>query len=214
MQKRLLALCGIVILVGSGALLAGPTRTLNSNHTLDSGDELLIDVSVGAVTIESVGSNQVEVEVVAECRRGRDCEALLEAVKIVSRESNGRLRLKVERPDQRGKDQLDLGVFVRVPRGAPVELDLGVGKAEIYGIEEDLKVEVGVGDVELELSERQVSDIKLDVGVGSARLWGGSRGEERRKKGFLGSTVRWGNGPGRADVNAHVGVGEISMRLN
>ena len=145
---------------------------------------------------------------------GRDCEALLEAVKIVSRESNGRLRLKVERPDQRGKDQLDLDVFVRVPQGAPVELDLGVGKAEIYGIDQDLKVEVGVGDVELELSERQVSDIKLDVGVGSARLWGGSRGEERRKKGFLGSTVRWGNGPGRADVNVHVGVGEISMRLN
>ena len=196
-QKRILALCGIVILVSFGAALGGPTRTLNSSHTLASGEDLSVDVSVGSVTIEAVDSSQVEVEVRAECKRGRNCESLLADVEIVPRQSSGQLRVKVERPNQRGNDDLDLEVFVRVPRGTPVELDLGVGSVEIYGIEEDLRVEVGVGEVDLELDERQMSDIKLDVGVGSARLLGGSSGRERTKKGFLGSTVRWGNGPDR-----------------
>lgn len=214
MKVRILALSGLLPMLVAAFALGGPTRVLNSNHPLSAGDELAIDLTVGSVIVEASGEDQVRMEVRAECKRGRHCESLLEDVRIVPSQRRGRLKLKVERPGSKDDDELDIKVQVRVPRGIPVELDVGVGKAKIYDLEDDLKVDVGVGNVEVELPEREIADVKLDVGVGSAHLKGGNSGEHERERGFLGSTVRWRRGPGQAAVDVHVGVGEISMRLS
>jgi hypothetical protein len=75
-----------------------------------------------------------------------------------------------------------------------------------------VRVELGVGDVNVLMRESDVNSVHLTVGVGDATLR--HPGHAQAVSGLLGRKVRWSDGTGPAHVNVDLGVGDIDVRLD
>lgn len=117
---------------------------------------------------------------------------------------NGRLTLRFE-PSGAKADWV-----VELPDLPDVQIRLGVGeiRGELPG--SDSKVQVGVGNVELDVPKDAVRNAHATSGVGSAEIIGGDTTEASRN---LVTESSRSEGPGEHDVRVEVGVGEIVLRL-
>ncbi len=59
------------------------------------------------------------------------------------------------------KDQLSVEATLTIPRTAPLSVNMEAGEVEIRGLEDDLDVELGIGDIDIELPQSVVSWVKL-----------------------------------------------------
>lgn len=166
----------------------------------------------GDVRIEASADGRLRVELGVYCSfDNTGCEERAERLTLETKIDGNTLRLRVE-----GMPTIDArGVNVRgrilVPRATALDVELPVGELKIRGIEGDLDVEVGVGEVEIGLRERDVRSVRLGVGIGEASLSVAGRSIEG--SGWLGHRVRWGDGPGPSRVSVNLGVGEVDVRL-
>jgi hypothetical protein len=77
---------------------------------------------------------------------------------------------------------------------------------------DDLDVELGVGQVHVAMRQKDVRSVRLSSGVGDASLDVGAR--HMRSSGLIGHRLHWSEGPGHAEVEVEVGVGESSVELD
>ena len=212
-MKRFLS---FALLLFASALVAhaAERRILSREVQVGRDQTVRIEIPVGETRVESVEGSTLTAELTLECRWAqRDCERVLDEVKLEVRSTKRRLRLELEGLPRWHKSKLEIEGRITVPRSAPLEIDFGVGELEISGHQGDLWVDMGVGEVEASLPRQAVGLVSLDVGVGEAELFGaGSRVEGRRSM-LVGSEVYWDEGPGRSRIHIDLGVGKITLRL-
>ena len=90
---------------------------------------------------------------------------------------------------------------------------MGVADLEIRGVERDLRVDLGVGKVDLRVPGAKVGEAFVDVGIGKVRFDGGEKPEDDRRTFLIGNEVHWTDGGGEAEIEIEVGVGEVRVRL-
>ena len=114
------------------------------------------------------------------------------------------------------KDQLSVEATLTIPRTAPLSVNMEAGDVEIRGLEDDLEVELGIGEVDIELPQSAVSRIDLKSDLGRPRLRGHGIEDQIRHRdlGEFGHEVKWDGGFGSAEVVVKIGTGSISVRLN
>ena len=213
MKRYQLPVAAVAIALLSVVPAVAQDRTISDEFSLGSGEQLAVDVKVGAVHIEAVDTGSVGAVVELECKRARRCAEIIDQVELVSSNTSRGLELRLDVPKTRRGDNLEVRVELTVPRDAALDIDVGVGQIEIAGSEESIAIDLGVGEVELELPETAVASVELDAGVGDAKLAAGGSSDHGRR-GLVGKEVSWREGRGHAAVNVDVGVGDIRVRLN
>ena len=126
-------------------------------------------------------------------------------VELESRVRNDRLVLEMEEEDTNTEWTIEMPVV------AITSIHMGVGEIEgVFGATE-LSVELGVGEVDVELPAASAGNIEVSVGVGDASLRGAT--EEEHDSKFISQDIR-GKGEGDKEINVEIGVGDASVTLN
>jgi hypothetical protein len=167
----------------------------------------------GEIRLEASPDGRLRVELGVFCAldHGR-CEERAERLALETEVEGNTLTLRVEGMPTLNTRGLNLRGRILVPRGVALGVDLPAGELKIRGVDGDLDVDIGAGEVEIGLRERDVRSVRLGVGIGDASLSVGGRSIEG--SGWLGHRVRWGEGPGPSRVSVNLGVGEVEVRLD
>lgn len=211
----LLALAVALLLGASRADAAVVVRTIDETVAVDGQRVLTIDISVGSVTVEAGAGDRVTVEAELQCSRlNRRCRTQAENLGLRVDQRTAAIAVDLRgypRKSLGGLPQVDLRILA--PPGIAVEVSMGVGEVAISGIEANVAIDLGVGDVRVRLDREVASRVMLDVGVGLAAIE--PSGDVSRRSGFLlfGNEVRWRNGSGDAEVQVDLGVGQVHVSL-
>jgi hypothetical protein len=123
-------------------------------------DELRLDNGVGRVEITGWDQPKVELLAVKKAKRASD----LQLVKIAIEKEGTGLRIRTEHSHK----CIIVDYKLKVPPGARLNIDNGVGEIEITEYNGSLEADLGVGD--LNVRGGQWEKIGIDVGVGEVRL--------------------------------------------
>lgn len=211
---KTLFLSALAVLALAAPSTAGDGRIRDLTGSYPAAGVRRIDLKLppGEIRIEPSPDGRLRVELGVYCALDNTvCEERAERLALETDIEGNTLRLRVEGMPTVNARGLNLRGRILVPRATALDVDLPVGELKIRGIEGDLEVDVGVGEVEIGLRERDVRSVRLGVGIGEASLSVAGRSIEG--SGWLGHRVRWGEGPGPSRVSVNLGVGEVEVRL-
>jgi hypothetical protein len=192
------------------AALAGASRGIATKSIpIQGAERVVIDFSVGELEIVAIDGQQIHLSIEARCKKDRDCDELSEAVRVITQTRDDEVEIEVD--DHNWHKDYHLRGRIEVPRSLAVEVRMKVGELDIEGIEKDLDVDLGVGEVDIELPEAAVRSVDLRVSIGEASLRPRSNGSSVR--GWLGKQVEWQDGKGRSRVDIDLSVGDARVRL-
>ena len=202
------------------ALLATPVRADDylqaepKTFDLEGARRIKVEYPVGKFTLEGDDGQTIRVQVRVECK-GNDfegCKTSARRIRIDHTVSGNLFKLEFSglRKELSGKN-ITVEAHVLVPRTLAAELNMGVGKAEVSGLEGDLSLELGVGELSARGLQARYRDVEAEAGVGDA--WIETREGRVRDRGFIGHSVRWNGGKGASFIRAHVGVGQATVDL-
>jgi len=212
---RRLALAVALAASFAATIAAGETlKTLNMSRPAEGLASLTIKAGVGDVQIEGDATGEVVVQVEVKSKGGfffsdRESRREAEALQIETRTSGDELSLSLG-PEHHGDTRWAERWTVRVPAAFAASVKLGVGEITVLDLDGNVKVEIGVGDVRIEGTYQSFGDVHATCGVGDVSLRtpsGRDQGE-----GFIAHTLS-ANGPGKATIRAHAGVGDVKIRL-
>jgi len=209
-------------------------RELTAEVSADGIDEILLNGHDGKATIEVGTSDQIRIRVRIKAKRkglvykssaGR---AYVEDARLETDTRGG--TLKVTLSDGRGHKDTEEAWTIIVPRRLAVvvemsaasiditdvtggvEVNLGVGKANVDVPRGNIEVRVSVGNATVETQTDSYGDVDLRAQVGKTRLWiGGHRIKYSNPPG-PGSKVSM-EGEGRDQIKVFVQVGDASLRV-
>ena len=209
MRHTLLILA--VMMVLPAAVFGGEVREIERSFAVEEQTTIRIDIPVAEVQIVGSSSDSVEAEFTATCHRDHDCKEILAELDLESHGSRNTLRIDLVGYPKWGKGRVELEGVIRVPKNMEIEVEVGVGELEIKGLAGDLRVELGVGEINAWLDKTLTRSVTLDAGVGEVELYGAGTRLEGRRSMLVGSEVHWDEGPGDLRAFLEVGVGEISV---
>lgn len=168
--------------------------------------ELEIHASVGSIDI--IPGSGTELKLVLEIegdqhgwfKRDKD----VSEVELSSRMRGDRLIL-----DQ-SENNTNTQWTIELPAIARTDIHMGVGSIKAGFAATQLQIELGVGEIDIDYPKAAAGYIELSVGVGEATL----RGTEdvTTTKAFVSHAVN-GYGDGAQDIDIHLGVGDVDVRL-
>ncbi|MGD1146731.1 MAG: hypothetical protein ABR961_02125 [Thermoanaerobaculaceae bacterium] len=194
---------------------AGETlKTLTLTRPAEGLTEVTIKAGVGDIQIQGDSGDAITVRVEIRSKDGfffsdRQAKREAESTDLQARVSGSELTLSLT-PDQRDGAHWIEDWTVRVPAASAASVKLGVGDTTVLDLTGDVKVEVGVGDVRVEGQYQSFGDVHTACGVGDISLRTPSGRDEG--SGFIGHTLT-AHGPGKSTIRAHVGVGDVKLRL-
>ncbi len=211
-MRRLLL---IAALLACGVAPAGADNlgTLEGKWPVGNTEEIRVQFPIGELVLESTDEPEIRALLGVRCRHGRpSCIERSKRLRLVTQLAGRTRQIRLEGMPKFGSHGLEVSLHIAVPKVLAVDAEMGVGSCRAEGILRDLHVELGVGDVNVLMSERDVRSVQLTVGVGDATLHHGSRAQA--VSGFLGRKVRWNQGAGEARVSVELGVGDVDVRLD
>lgn len=213
---RLERLCAVVV---AGVVLCTPAladaeRELEQVFRLEPQETVAVSLRSGALQIEAgeVG-HEVRARVTARCRRpSARCERRLARLRLAGHHGPDGLAVSLQGGSKWRTRGIDLRATLRVPASHPLAVEMDVGDLDVRGVERDLEVRVGIGDVRLHVPRAAVHRVALASGIGSAELYAPDALAYDRLAGAR-DRVWWEQGPGEADVLVDLAIGDISVRL-
>jgi len=188
-------------------------RDLTADLATSGIDRVEVRLPIASVRIEASADDRVHVDLEVRC--SDDSERCRErAAKLVlepSREGTT-LRVRVEGMEGLFGLSLKLRGTIQVPNGKAIDVNLPVGELQIRDVTGDLDIDMGCGEVGIQLREHDVQSVRMGVGVGEATF--SVAGRHIEGEGWLGQKVRWSKGPGVSRVAVSLGVGELGVKLN
>lgn len=98
-----------------------------------------------------------------------------------------------------------IDVDLEIPQNTNVDVHDKVGDVSVKDIEGDKELELGVGDIRVEMERSAYHLVRASTGIGDVN--GKGYGES---SGWLGKTLRY-SGDGKYELRAHVSVGDITL---
>lgn len=201
------------LLAGVGPARAADLGTVEGRWPVRDLEEVRVEFPVGELIVEATDEAELRAQLGVECRRGRQsCIERSRRLKLVTHVAGRTRHLRLEGMPKFGSHGLEVTLYIAVPRSLATEIEMGVGSLRVEGMTRDVRVELGVGDVNVLMRESDVSSVSLTVGVGDATLR--HPGHAQAVSGLLGRKVRWSEGAGPARVSVDLGVGDIDVRLD
>ncbi|HEV7509027.1 MAG TPA: hypothetical protein VGS07_29395 [Thermoanaerobaculia bacterium] len=188
-------------------------RSFRQQIPIANAHQIHLDFPVAELNVDSAPGDQVGLDVKVKCREktGR-CADRAHELKLVYDNSGEVFKIEMKKfPKWHGSGKLHIVARITVPRDLALRAELGVGEMNIHGIAGDLTVNLGVGQVNIDLPKEAVGSVHLDTGIGEASLVASGRHYE--SAGLMTKELSWNQGIGRSKVNVDCGVGEIDVVL-
>jgi hypothetical protein len=205
----------LLILLATGWGKAGRTmRTFSGQAPNTTAAPVDVTVPVGDLVVEAWDQSRVEVAARLDCSLlwGAACRQAADALSLrVAANDSGVVIVHFDGWPQSSNRGMRLRVTVHMPRAAAVATSTGVGQATISGLEGNVKADVGVGRVHVDMPERAAAKVDLTAGVGMASLTTASG--HRQNRAPLGAQLAWSQGKGKSTVRVSCGVGRVRVRL-
>jgi len=204
----------LVAVLTAGGVQAATVRTLEEKLALAPGDVLELDLPVGELRVEGTATEGGNLRVEIECSKWRRrCQSAAEGIEIDVHRRGGRVRVELDGWPRWGTGGLSVSVFVEVPHSSALNVDMGVGQVTIAGLHSNLSIDLGIGDVEVEMAAEFVHSVNLESGIGESTM--ALDGESvSNKRSFLGDELRWSEGSGEARIDIDLGIGAIDVDLD
>jgi len=176
---------------------------------------LRLVLAVGEIEVRGDGGTELRAELSVRCRRASSCADKIEDVHLDSTRQGDRLIFTVRGyPTFLNSDNMQVDGVVHVPAGLPLDIDMKVGKLGVNAMGSDVRVDMGVGEVKVNVAADGIGRVHLDSGVGDATLHSPSGRFEARRSMLIGSKLDWREGRGAALVDVDLGVGEVTVDLD
>ena len=210
MLKRL----ALIALTLSFVLAADAKTWRTERYEFDSSSirTLEIEHAVGELEITAGRGEHIEIHMRIECSSWRDkCGSRAENIELEAHESGSTLRIRID-GFPKTADSLSVDLEIRMPARLSLDVDRGVGETTIRGIDGDISVEAGVGEVSITGSVDAFGEVEVECGVGEADLDVPEGRVEQEGFLFLGNELKW-KGPGQSVIEVEVGVGSVEIEL-
>jgi prolyl-tRNA editing enzyme YbaK/EbsC (Cys-tRNA(Pro) deacylase) len=203
----------LVVALASPAFADRTVRTLDDVQPAAGVDKVHLEFSVGQLTIEPSTDRNIHFTVKVRCKdNSRRCEERAEELEIEARRIGSTLKIEIPKTSGWDSNRATFRAVLLMPADLALRLEMGVGELTISGLAHDVDVNLGVGEARLRLDENHVREVTVSSGVGDASLRVGKR--NLQGSGWLGHSVRWDDGPGRARIEVDLGVGETEVVLD
>ncbi|MFY9820030.1 MAG: hypothetical protein WAM82_01530 [Thermoanaerobaculia bacterium] len=212
MKKTALILAAALLWV----LPAGASEVIRSFRQqipIANAHKILLDFPVAELNVDSAPGNQVGLDVKVKCheKTGR-CADRAHELKLVYDNTGEVFKIEMKRfPKWRGSSNLQIVARITVPRDLDLRAELGVGEMNVHGIAGDVTLNLGVGQVNVDLPKEAIASVNLDTGIGEASLV--AAGRHYSSSGLIAKELSWTRGTGRSKVKVDCGVGEIDVVL-
>jgi hypothetical protein len=213
-MKKLALLLGAALLGSLPAAADEVVRTIDHQFSAADIAGIHLDFPVGEMQVDAGAGREVRIQLKLECdsQRQTRCVEAAKGVEVVAGRSGDRMHVQLKGWPKGGTRGLEAHFVVVVPRDLPLKAELGVGEMRISGVESDLNVDLGVGEVNVKMPESAVASVSVDTGVGEAGLF--AQGHRWESGGLVSRELHWNEGRGKAAVNVDCGVGEAQVRLD
>lgn len=194
-------------LLFSGSLSADSYKKIL--HTIDAAllESVEIEASAAEMEVEFYAGDEIELEIELEAdgnwfgRRRGD----VDRVELAVRTSETSVYLGISDQDVEQHWRL------KIPAKLAVAFEVGVGEIELEGLSNNLKMEVGVGSIRVDIADTDYARIHLSVGVGETAIKGFSNQQVDNERSFMSSDTYY-HGDGELEIDIEVGVGEVEVR--
>lgn len=191
---------------------AGPDRIIE--HELTGVRDVVLEFPVGEVEISPAPSDLLHVEMEISCDLSKkSCLKLANKVVLEAKHSGDRLTVGPNTRSRFAYRKVHVNYLVRIPDGVALELALGFGSAKVRNLQNDLRIAMSAGEIDVEAPEHATRNVWLDANIGEATLLVAEGKKDSRSRLVVGEEVDWREGAGRHDINVDVGAGEITVRL-
>ena len=207
-MRQLTLISALVMTLSATSALASDIKVLEKTIDAKSFNKLVLDVPVGEIQVKVAKGTDISLVVELEPDEdwlGRSSD--LSDAQISIRDNGSTLKLKVDLEDD---DDVEQNWTVTLPAEMAVALNLGVGSVEIDDLVSDINVDLGVGEIDIDVDTSLFDSIKLDAGVGDTSIKGG-KGRYERDQVLVTSSSQL-HGEGKKELEANVGVGDIEVR--
>ncbi|GAA0662127.1 hypothetical protein [Rheinheimera tangshanensis] len=209
-MRQLSLVSALVMALSATTVMAEDVKVLEKVIDAKSFTKLVLEVPVGEINIKAAKGSEISLVVELDPDEdwlGRSSD--LSDAQISRGDDGSTLKLKVDLEDD---DDVEQSWTVMMPADMAISLNLGVGSVEIDDLTSDIKVYVGVGEVDVAVNTSLYDSIKLDAGVGDTSIKGG-KGRYERDQVLVTSSSQL-HGEGKKELEANVGVGDIEVRDN
>jgi len=209
-MRQLSLISALVMALSATTVMAEDVKVLEKVIDAKSFTKLVLDVPVGEINVKASKGSDISLVIELEPDEdwlGRSSD--LSDAQISISDDGSTLKLKVDLEDD---DDVEQSWTVMMPADMAISLNLGVGSVEIDDLTSDIKVDVGVGEVDVAVNTSLYDSIKLDAGVGDTSIKGG-KGRYERDQVLVTSSSQL-HGEGKKELEANVGVGDIEVRDN
>ncbi len=209
-MRQLTLISALIMTLSATSAMANDVKVLEKTMDAKSFTRLVLDVPVGEINVKVAKGSDISLVVELEPDEdwlGRSSD--LSDAEISIRDDGSTLKLKVDLEDD---DDVEQNWTVTMPAEMAVALNLGVGAVEIDDLKSDIKVDLGVGEIDMAVDTSLFDSIKLDAGVGDTSIKGG-KGRYERDQVLVTSSSQL-HGEGKNELEANVGVGDIEVRDN
>jgi hypothetical protein len=207
-----LPLCLVLALALVAPARAADVRDIRQVYSLTHARSVRIELPAGDLRVETIPEHKLRLDLTLKCRGwSADCGNRTRNVEIVGGYEGDVFVLKLANTPKTNFSGLSLHGTLQVPRDLALDFSLGAGDLDLWGLGADTDVSLGAGDLTVHLREGDTRSVDMQVGLGDATLH--RNGQRIEGHGFLSKSLSW-SGSGRAVVNLHLGVGDVSARLD
>jgi hypothetical protein len=173
-------------------------ETHNEARDFVAGGMVHVRLSVGDVHILRGDSNQIRLHYTVKSRRESHVKDAHVDIEVHGNDA----RIEFHAPSG-GNTQFD--VELEVPQNTNLDVHAKVGDLTVENIDGDKDLELGVGDIRVALGRSAYHLVRASTSIGDVN--GDGYGET---SGWLGKTLKY-HGDGKYELQAHVGVGDITL---
>src|SRR5262245_54842469 len=144
-------------------------RELTADLATTGIDRVEVRLPIASVRIEPSPDDRVHVDIEVRCSNDSEhCRERADRLTLESNRNAATLRVRVEGMEGLFGLSLKLRGRVQVPNGKAIDVNLPVGELQIHNVTGDLDIDVGCGEVGIQLREHDVQSVRMGVGVGEA----------------------------------------------
>jgi hypothetical protein len=194
----------MLLILALAALTTDASERIEKTLPLAPNGRLALDGSIGEVRIRATNRQDVLVVARKHAKHGR--EERFAEMRVEFETKAGEVRIRSVIP-QRNNDSLAISYDIEAPATARLDLNVGVGEVRVEGAANDVRIQGGVGEVEVRVADSfDPRRVRLETGVGDIDAGGGDRAQ-----GWVGKKLS-ADYAGNRDLTVKVGVGEIRVR--
>ena len=192
----------------SSAAFSASTKRIERSIAADQLEHIDFEISVAEIEIEIYDGGEILLDISLKAERNwwifgrRD----VDEVDLGVYQSGNRIELVLD------DDDIEQDWRVRLPAHLAMSMDIGVGEVSIDGLANDLRLDMGVGAVQVKVADIDYDTIHLQTGVGDSSLRGFGRSTDNERN-FVGADSYY-QGEGEYQISIEVGVGDAEVRRN